>query len=317
MNTKQLLLSAIAVTLPLWTVSAHADAAWDLFEQMKAGRCELALADVKTRAEAGEASFQRVMGVALAHGTCTSRSHGEAAAWYRKAAQQGDADAQNNLGAMYANGLGVPKDERQAVDWYRKAVEQGHATAQNNLGIMYANGQGVLQDAVQAAAWFERAARQGDAWGQRNLGLLLRDGSGVARDPIRAHAWLNLASAADKPHPNAAQEREALAEALDRAQSADAQRLAREWKQGVAMGAPRVKVANAPPARPAAPVPTRVAQGPFPAQPDARQGVTTCNTRCVNGDCYRTYGNGRQQRFQAQRKLNPFNGQWEWDSGSC
>ena len=188
MNTKQLLLSAIAVTLPLWTVSAHADAAWDLYEQMKAGRCELALADVKTRAEAGEASFQRVMGVALAHGTCTSRSHGEAAAWYRKAAQQGDADAQNNLGAMHANGLGVPKDERQAVDWYRKAVEQGHATAQNNLGIMYANGQGVLQDAVQAAAWFERAARQGDAWGQRNLGLLLRDGSGVARDPIRAHA---------------------------------------------------------------------------------------------------------------------------------
>jgi len=175
----------------------------------------------------------------------------------------------------------------------------------------------VLQDAVEAVAWYERAARKGNAWGQRDLGRMLRDGNGVARDSIRAHAWLNLADAAAPPHPNAAQERDALAESFDRTQLTDAQRLAREWKQGAAMGTPRVKVAAVPPKRPGSPAVKTVANGPFPARPNTKSGVTTCNTRCVNGDCFRTYDNGRQVQFQAQRKLNPFNGQFEWDSGGC
>jgi len=51
-----------------------------------------------------------------------------------------------------------------------------------------------------------------------------------------------------------------------------------------------------------------VANGPNPARPNTKPGVTTCTTRCVNGDCFRTYDNGRQVQFQAQRKLNPFKG---------
>jgi hypothetical protein len=43
----------------------------------------------------------------------------------------------------------------------------------------------------------------------------------------------------------------------------------------------------------------------------------TCNTRCNNGDCYRTYNDGRKVRFQARQKWNPFNNQFEWDSGGC
>lgn len=55
----------------------------------------------------------------------------------------------------------------------------------------------------------------------------------------------------------------------------------------------------------------------FPARPAKRSGVISCNTRCNNGDCYRTYDDGRQVRFQAQRKYNPISSQWEFDSGSC
>ena len=55
----------------------------------------------------------------------------------------------------------------------------------------------------------------------------------------------------------------------------------------------------------------------YPARPAAKSGYIRCNTRCSNGDCYRTYSDGRKVRFQAERKYNPFNSQWEWDSGSC
>ncbi|MCK0165895.1 ankyrin repeat domain-containing protein [Marinobacter sp. S6332] len=55
----------------------------------------------------------------------------------------------------------------------------------------------------------------------------------------------------------------------------------------------------------------------YPSAPAPRAGYTTCNTRCSNGDCYRTYSDGRKTRFQAERKYNPFSSQWEYDSGSC
>lgn len=58
-------------------------------------------------------------------------------------------------------------------------------------------------------------------------------------------------------------------------------------------------------------------QAKYPARPAPRNGYITCNTRCNNGDCYRTYSNGRQVNFQAERRFNPINNQWEWDSGSC
>lgn len=55
----------------------------------------------------------------------------------------------------------------------------------------------------------------------------------------------------------------------------------------------------------------------YPVKPAARAGYTTCNTRCFNGDCYRTYADGRKEHFQAQQKYNPISGNWEYDSGSC
>lgn len=56
-----------------------------------------------------------------------------------------------------------------------------------------------------------------------------------------------------------------------------------------------------------------VEQAKYPSRPAAKSGYTSCN----NGDCYRTYSDGRKVRFQAQQKFNPFNSQWEFDSGSC
>lgn len=43
----------------------------------------------------------------------------------------------------------------------------------------------------------------------------------------------------------------------------------------------------------------------------------SCTVNCVNGDCVRRWPNGRSERFQAPRKFNPFNSQWEWDTSGC
>jgi len=272
---------------------------------MKAGQREPALASLVAGANAGDAAKQNWLGVALDFGTCAEKDTLRAAQWIQKAAVQGSAVSQHNLGVMYANGQGVAKDERLAVDWYRKAAEQGDADAQSNLGAIYEAGTGTLQDAAEAAALYGRAAQQDNAWGQRNLALMLRDGLGVARNPLQTHACFNLASAAAKPHPNAPAERDALAAALTLAQLADAQRLPREWKVGAALGQSRVRVAAAPAPRLAL---IRVANaGPYPARPAAQPGRTTCSTRCLNGDCFRTYNSGRQVHFQAKHifHLNP------------
>jgi hypothetical protein len=55
----------------------------------------------------------------------------------------------------------------------------------------------------------------------------------------------------------------------------------------------------------------------YPARPTKKPGRVSCNTRCMNADCYRTYDDGRKLHFQAKQKFNSFNNQFEWDSGSC
>lgn len=54
---------------------------------------------------------------------------------------------------------------------------------------------------------------------------------------------------------------------------------------------------------------------PFPSRHAKHPGVITCNTRCQNADCYRTYDNGKQVRFQAKQVFDPFNSQWKFDPG--
>ncbi len=146
----------------------------------------------------------------------------------RPLAEQGNATAQNNLGVMYREGEGVPQDDEEAVRWYRRAAVQGHAGAQNNLGLMYAEGRGVPPDDKEAARWFRLAAAQGDAKAQYNLGLMYAEGQGVPQDVVQAHLWMNLAAA--QGDEDASKTRDLLAELMTRAQLADAQRLAREWK---------------------------------------------------------------------------------------
>lgn len=300
-------------------------------------------------AEQGFARAQHNVGMVYQYGRGVPKDEAQAVAWYRKAAEQGYADAQNDLGLMYESGRGVPKDETQAVAWYRKAAEQGLAVAQTNLGVMHDNGRGVPKDETQAMAWYRKAAEQGDARAQNSLGFMYANGrGGLARNHGWAVYWCALS--AQKGNDTAVNNLEIYRQNLShyrvknatvniRAKpSADAAILVQAkqgdivyqtedmtngWyevylRDGHTIGFVLSSLLTPQDQSPRAPTATTAnSDGPWPARPAKRPGVTSCNTRCVNGDCYRTYDDGRHVRFQAQQKWNPFNSQFEWDSGGC
>ena len=190
------------------------------------------LAEIRRRAEQGDAVAQFDLALMYANSDGLSEDAAEAVRWFRQAAEQGLAGAQYNLGVMYANGDGVPEDKAEAVQWYRQAAEQGFTEAQYTLGVMYDNGQGVPEDDAEAVKWYRRAAEQGkkaeaqlslgrmnyngeggpknnaeavkwfrlsaeqgNAEAQLGLGILYEQGWGVPEDYVLAYAWYNLASA--------------------------------------------------------------------------------------------------------------------------
>ena len=163
---------------------------------------------------------------------------------------------------------------------------------------------------------YRAAAVQGHGLGQRNLAYAYQTGSGVEVDLIKAYAWFNLASANEEAGQKAGVARDELAKQMSKAQITEAQRLSREWKAGGDLGKSSLKPAK-PAAAPARPRQASADASPYPARPQARPGVTTCNMNCNNGDCYRTYDTGRKARFQAPRKFDPFTSQWTWDAGTC
>jgi hypothetical protein len=100
-----------------------------------------------------------IIWLALSLGSC-SGDH-PSVAEVRTKAEQGDAKAQFNLGWRYYVGQDVPHDVAEAVKWTRRAAEQGNADAQALLGWIYHEGQGVPQDDIEAYLWYSLAAAQG------------------------------------------------------------------------------------------------------------------------------------------------------------
>lgn len=303
-------------------------------------------------AERGDAEAQFQLAQKLATGVGVEKNEREAVQWYQKAAQQGNTEAQMDLGAMLSTGKGgkkdlqeallwlhraaakdpscaftlakwytgvpnIPKDEKQALKLFRQAAEQDTRYAVMLASYFY-KGEYISQNDREAAKWFKKLAIQGDAWAQRMLGHMLKSGRGVSIDVVSAYAWLSLAAKGNDPPRDTTQARSELADQMSEEQIADGQRLEREWTMGSDLGKVRVKSVKPTKANLSAVADNESRQeGGWPIRPDRRPGVTSCNTNCINGDCRRTYDDGRKVRFQAKQKWNPFNNQLEWDSGSC
>lgn len=49
----------------------------------------------------------------------------------------------------------------------------------------------------------------------------------------------------------------------------------------------------------------------------SQRNVVRCSNVCTNGNCVRTFENGRKERWQAPRVYDPFKNDWTWDTSSC
>ena len=148
----------------------------------------------------------------------------------RRGAEQGDPEAQTRLGTLYQRGNGVPEDDAEGVAWYRRAAGQGYADAQFLLGFVYSNGEGVPLDYAESLASFHRAAEQGHDAAQWMLGTIYSRGRpGVPRDDVAAYMWLHLAVSQNDQHDRSPLDQ--LEARMSSTRIAEAQRLAREWRE--------------------------------------------------------------------------------------
>lgn len=159
---------------------------------------DLTIAQLQSKANAGDANAQSLLGVLYYHGDGVTQSYTEAAKWCRKAAEQGDLWSQTLLGMMYFSGDGVPQNYTEAVKWFRKAAEHektlGSETAPYYLGKCHYDGKGVPQDYTEAAKWYRKAAEQGSKYAQCELGKCYEEGNGVTQSYTEAVKWYRMAA---------------------------------------------------------------------------------------------------------------------------
>jgi TPR repeat protein len=88
-------------------------------------------------------------------------------------------------------------------------------------------------DSSTAAKWLSLAADQGSGNAQLSLGHLYSEGKGVPQDRVLAHKWFNLAAArlSGDARDKAVTLRDKASKGLTADQRAEAEVLARQWKQ--------------------------------------------------------------------------------------
>jgi TPR repeat protein len=178
---RRLPLTALTMCVALtWTVGAAND-----------NDDERVLAQVRSRAAAGDAIAQFSLGSILYYG---EDELSQAIDWFRKAAARGYAPAEFQMGQLYDFGFGVSADTGQALAWYRKAAEHGSPAAQRAMGDFYRRGRGVMANPAEAVRWYQRAADGDDLRAQYQLGQMYFDGTGVARDYVSAYVWFDIAA---------------------------------------------------------------------------------------------------------------------------
>ena len=119
-------------------------------------------------------------------------------------------------------------DYATAIRIWRPLAERGNADAQFNLALTYRYGRGNPRDDGLAVKWYRKAAVQGDERAQFSLGVMYFGATGVPRDFVQAYMWVSLAAA--KGYKGGAKAKNAMAQNMSRAQIAEAERRAREWR---------------------------------------------------------------------------------------
>lgn len=283
---------------------------------------------IRKAAEGGNEIAQNTLAFMYETGLSVPQDFKLSVTWYRAAVERAGSDTDTQFNAGWRDGQ-VHNDPPQVlegldklgVDELRKAAEKNNAGAQTLLGIKYMRGDGVQVDNQKAAYWYRRAASQGNAWAQAILAASYGSGEGVPKSHIAAYALSNLAS--DR-HRTAAFNRNSAAARMSAAELEAGQALTRELAvpDKFLQALDRYIISSTPPPGNTTNIgaPQNIAKisgpidGSFPAPP---KQTNSCNTRCIAGKCWRTYGDGRKLRFQAMQKWHTSKRKFVLDSGSC
>lgn len=156
------------------------------------------LAQLKGRAEGGEAGAQLELAIDYRDGKGVARDDAEAMKWAHRAADRGNADAMDFVGFAYLRGSVVERNPVVAFGYFKAAAEKS-AQAAFNLGQCYYGAQGTEQDAAKALAWWEKAADRGHGRAAVAAAMAYLSGEGVPRDAERARRLAERAAALNNP----------------------------------------------------------------------------------------------------------------------
>ncbi len=185
------------------------------------------VADIRQKAQKGDASAQFALGDIYAFGDGAVQSWGDALTWYMKAAQQGDARAQFETGLIYDEGRGLDADCDKALSWFQKSAAQNYPPAQEFEGHMFMAGRCVKQDSKTGVHLLEESAAQGNIGARSMLCDAYYSGVGIKRDYAVAEFWCMIM--AEGHDASGAFWREETDKHLSAQDKATADRLAAEW----------------------------------------------------------------------------------------
>jgi TPR repeat protein len=126
-------------------------------------------------------------------------------------AEAGDAGAMNEIGNCYSSGEGAPTDLPTAFTWYAKAAAAGFLPAVLNLAECYRSGEGVEKDARRAAELYRQAFDSEQCVSAYALGEMHRLGEGVEHSLEKAAEFFTIARANRHPEAYVALKRIGLA----------------------------------------------------------------------------------------------------------
>ena len=207
---------------------------------------ETAIPIYRSLADKGHAGAQMRLGRLYEVGLGVKPDWLEAARWYGKAADTGDADGVRALSQLGRSWVFRHPGASDAAIYalVETQARKGYSAAQWSLGVMNyrfgAPSPEGRKNAVEAVAWYRRAAERGHPDAQASLAAAYADGTGVTQELVQAYRWYDLA-AASIPAPRRRQnfeelradlikQRNAVARKMTRAQIAEAQSLAKEWR---------------------------------------------------------------------------------------
>lgn len=185
-----------------------------------------------------------------------------AVAEWRAPAEAGDADAMFNMGQAYRLGRGVAQNQTTAEAYYLRAARQGHLRAADTYGLLlFQDGR-----REAALPFVEDAADRGDPRAQYLLGIAHFNGDIVGKDWIRAYALVTLANGQGLPqaapaladmdrHIPLEQRQQAASLAVNLQQQADATRAREMASADLAMAGSGPLQDTAPPASTSTPEP--------------------------------------------------------------